>query len=242
MRLISLSLSAHHITLTLISILFLLVVVAAGFALASDVRSKRHLSREEEFSAYLDTLERQAGKLTRKLGRGSFGYRSMSVFLAAIEVIGGAYFTITGSSFSPATSANQTGTHVSVATMIGFAIIVTTTIQNRVHPYTKAVELRFRRWNLDYVGDCAQLARKNSLPNREIARVLIRAIREATKPFSDKPDHTSSPGTEMFEAQPSPASFGQAQPMPDVTSSPERSMQLEVTSETPRTSDTHRKQ
>jgi VIT1/CCC1 family predicted Fe2+/Mn2+ transporter len=42
--------SSHHLVLTLILALFVVVLVGAGFALASGVRPKRHRDRQEELS------------------------------------------------------------------------------------------------------------------------------------------------------------------------------------------------
>lgn len=182
----------------LILILFSLVLVGGGFALGAGVRSRRHRNKEEEYSQYLRDLQRQGEKLVKRLGRGCFGYRSMSTCLAGIEILGGAYFAITGSSVSTGTSDQMSGSHITVATLIGFAIIVTSAIQNRVHPYAKAVELRFRRWDLDYILDRSEKAKLDGIANSHIADVLIRAIRNATRPFNDKPEHPVSADPNML--------------------------------------------
>jgi hypothetical protein len=197
-------LSHHHIVLSLIVALFILVLIAAGFALSSGVRSKRPRNKQEEYSKFVHDLEKQAEKQVGKLGRGCFGYRSMSGCLAAIEVLGGAYFAITGSAASHGSAIPSDpggGTQITTATLIGFAIIVTSAIQGKVHPYTKAVELRFRRWNLDHILDRSQKARLDGTSNSRISEVLIDAISEATKPFSDKPEQNGSNAQNPFQTE-----------------------------------------
>jgi hypothetical protein len=92
-------LAEHHNVLALIILLFLIVAVGGGFALAAGVKSKRPpRSKQEAVSKHVDDLFKEAYRLAKKLGRGSIGYRVMSGCLAAIEVLGGAYFAVAGTS------------------------------------------------------------------------------------------------------------------------------------------------
>jgi hypothetical protein len=120
----------------------------------------------------------------------------MSVLLATIEILGGAYFAITGSN---PTLAQHDSSGVTPVSLLGFAIIVVTAIQNRVHPYAKGVELRFRAWRIGHMVDRSELASYDGLDMHSIARALVEEIAQATKPFTDKPeDHRGNSDPDPF--------------------------------------------
>jgi hypothetical protein len=138
-----------RITLFAVSALCVMLVAAAIVAIVSKIRFEKDLDPAEEQRKSVDDLQTSARKIGRKLGRSASAFRWMSRLLAAIEIVGAAYFTWSG--YSPTdTGANipLNSSHLSPIAYLGFAVIFAATIQNRVHPYAKGVELQFRVWEL----------------------------------------------------------------------------------------------
>lgn len=185
----------NRLTLLAVFALSGLLVVAAIVAIISKVRFERDLDPAEEQRKSVDDLQKAAGKIGRKLGRSASAFRWMSRLLAAIELVGAAYFTWSG--YSPTdTGANVAlnSGHLSPVSYLGFAVIFAASIQNRVHPYAKGVELQFRVWDLANALRSSTIRQADpQVSQLQIAEGLSRAIALATKPFSDRAESHQEP-------------------------------------------------